>query len=107
MAYGRKVNTDLMRAPRLEAALNEGTAVEFPEHLVARDGVFSARGFLGQNRHFLAVGVGPADPAGNRARWRPRMAVADREIGPLEIVRGELAREPLVRGVALGDDQQA
>ena len=37
---------------------------------------------------------------------RVRRAADHREIAPLEVVRGELRRQPLVRRVGLGDDQQ-
>src|SRR5690606_4163696 len=67
----------------------------------------STRGILWKNRHFLAVRVRAADPPRHRSGSRDRMSVANGEIGSLQVVGGELARQPLMRSIALGDDKQS
>jgi hypothetical protein len=101
------VNPHLVRPARLEATFNQRTAIHFSLQRIMRNRVFATRGFLGQHSHFLAVGIGPADPAADRSRARLRMPVAHREIGPFERMVGELPGKPFMRRVALGDHQQS
>ncbi len=79
--------------------------IEGAERAEMRDRVFAPAAVVGQDRHLLAVAVRAPDAGGDGALRRMRAARADRQIFPLDAVIGKLRRQPLVRRIALGDDQ--
>ena len=68
-------------------------------------GMFAAT--FSDDRHLLPVGRRAGERAGDGAGGGHRRAGDDRDIDALDAVRGELARQRLVRRIGLGDDEQS
>jgi hypothetical protein len=92
VADGCEMHANLVGPARLQAAFDQGAAIEPSKELIMRDCPFSSRGILGQDGHFLSVRLGAADEPLDAADGRLRMPVRHRQIGPLDAVIGELAR---------------
>ena len=105
MADRGHVHADLVRPARLEPA--------FDQRCVAQDFETRANGLRRVFRARLRRSKSSCGSSkSGRAERRPCPSVAfgtpvdDREIAPLDAVRGELPGEPLMSDVGLGDDQQ-
>ncbi len=99
------VDTDLVRAARLQREANDGRVGEILGRLVVRRGRFSV--VLRDHSHPLAVvrvaSDGPRDGAARRIEVAPH----DRAVAPLHGVRLELGGERAVHPVALCHHEQA
>ena len=108
MADMGEMNADLMRAPRLQPAGDQGRALERLLDAPMRDRMAAARGR--DDRHFLALVRMAAERRVDRARAPGESAPGEREIFAHQrtgaAVVGEQIGEALMRGVGLGDDDQ-
>ncbi len=80
----RHVNTDLVRPARFQTAFDQTRLLILFECAIMGDGML-AFAFC-QHSHFLAIGGRTADPRGNRACRRCRMADYNSEITSLDIM---------------------
>ena len=103
MADAREVHADLMRAARLESALDECVVTEALQHAKMRDGRLAAR----DDGHALAVLRAPADGPLDRAGLLPDVAVHDGPIDAARRLRADLLGEVYVRAVILGRHHDA
>jgi hypothetical protein len=106
MAAMGEMNPDLVRPARRETAFSK----RCPDLERALDPIPSDRRFspsFADDSHFFAIYDAAADVPGDLAHGWGRYTPDKGGVGAIDPARGEIARERLVRGLALGDDHQA
>ena len=103
------MNANLMGSSSFKSALQIGCRFERLEGAIVRHRVLAPGpcDVRPDQRHLLAIGRRAGDRPTDRACGRQRSPRADRMIGALDRMIGELAGESLVRGGAFGDHEQA
>ncbi len=101
------VDANLVGAPGVEIATDEGGGADLGEDLVGGAGGFPGAGGIGKDCHFLAVVRGAADDVGDGAGGVFGDAGGDAEIGFGIGAFGELSGEVFVGLVVAGDDHAA
>ena len=104
MPDARHVHADLMRAARLQAALDERVIAEALEHAEVRDGRLA---MLMDDGHLLAVRRVAADVPLDDTGLLTDVAADDGSVDAVRCLRADLLREVEMRRIILGSDHDA
>ena len=107
MAEACHMNTDLMRAPRFQAALDMTHAVKALQHPIMGDSIPRMRLGAAKHRHSLAVGGVTPDGGIDRSLILPQIADGNGMIDTADAVYLQLVRQRQMGRIVLGDDKQA